>query len=205
MSTNFDNQNNKLFGNFIKSFCFLGFGLSIAAFLLFNGTKLIIGDNPYRTVIKLSMLYKTIRFREIDLHPLPYLLSIVLISSIAGALWTAFIAPEHGKYIKLQILSLPWICVIITSPIWGLIWSISLRSPQDFIEQNPHDPKAVMWLFYKTDAISGLTTGWLSAIQSFPINILSYVVFCILLILSKNLFSIKGKNQNNVLVDVKPT
>ena len=37
--------------------------------------------------------------------------------------------------------------------------------------------------------MSGLTSGWLSAIQSFPINVLSYLVFCLLLFVGNKLFA----------------
>ena len=183
---------------FLLSFCFLAIGLGIAAFLLFNGVKLMIGDNPYRTVLHINMFFRGYRFKEIDQQPFPYLLTIVLVSSIIGSLWTTFIAPKYTQHLTAQILVVPWISVIITSPIWGIIWSINLRSPQYFVEHFSNEPKAVMWLFYRTDAMSGLTSGWLSALQSFPINILSYLAFCSILLLSRKFFSNIGVCKNNV-------
>ncbi len=174
---------------FFSSFCFLTIGLGVAAFLLFNGVKLMNGNNPYRTVLHINMGFRGYNFREVDQQPFLYLLAIVLVSSIIGALWTTFFAPKYIQHLKSQILVLPWISIIVTSPIWGIIWSIQLRSPQYFIEHFSSEPKAVMWLFYRTDAMSGLKLGWLSAIQSFPINVLSYVAFCLLLFVSRKLFS----------------
>ncbi len=174
---------------FFWSFCFLAVGLGITAFLLFNGVKLMNGDNPYRTVLHINMGFRGYDFREIDRQPFPYLLTMVLISSIIGALWTTFLTPKPIKSFVAQILVIPWVSLIVTSPIWGIIWSVNLRSPQYFVEHYSSDPKGVMWLFYRTDAISGLTSGWFSAIQSFPINVLSYVAFCLLLFASKKLFS----------------
>jgi hypothetical protein len=170
-----------------KSFCFLAVGLGVSAVLLFYGVRLMIGDNPYRAVVHINMFIRGYELREIDKQPLPYLLAIVLVSSVIGALWMTFIAPKYARYLQAQILVLPWISVIITSPIWGIIWSINLRSPQYFVEHFQSDPKAMMWLFYRTDAMSGLTLGWLSAIQSFPINLLSYLAFCSLLLAGKKL------------------
>ena len=173
---------------FLLSFLFLVSGLGISAYLLFSGVKFMINDNPYRSVLHITMPFYGYHFGEIDEKPFLYLLSIVLISAIIGAFWITFIAPRFTRYIKRQILVIPWICVIITSPIWGIIWSVNLRNPQYFVEHYSNDPRAVMWLFYRTDAMSGLTTGWLSAIQSFPINVLSYTAFCLLLFASHKLF-----------------
>jgi len=174
---------------FFLSFLFLVSGLGVSAYLLFNGVKFMVRDNPYRSVLHITMPFFGYHFGEIDEKPFPYLLTIVLISAIIGALWITFIAPKFTRYIKRQILVVPWVCVIITSPIWGIIWSFNLRNPQYFVEHYSSDPRAVMWLFYRTDAMSGLTSGWLSAIQSFPINVLSYTAFCLLLFASQKLFS----------------
>ncbi len=57
-----------------------------------------------------------------------------------------------------------------------------------------------MWLFYRTDAMSGLTLGWLSAIQTFPINILSYIAFCLLLLGSTKLFTIQSLKKGTMLM-----
>ena len=174
---------------FFLSFCFLTIGLGVAAFLLFNGVKIINGDNPYRTVLHINMGFRSYNLREIDQQPFPYLLTMVLVSSIISALWTAFWIPKRTKRLNVQILVVPWISLIMASPIWGIIWSVNLRNPQFFMEHFSTDPRAVMWLFYRTDAMSGLTLGWLSAIQSFPINVLSYTAFCLLLFASQKLFS----------------
>lgn len=48
-----------------------------------------------------------------------------------------------------------------------------------------------MWMFYRHDIIFGLTSGWLSALLSFPINILSYIVAIGLILLGKRLFKYK--------------
>ncbi|MBI5352026.1 MAG: hypothetical protein HZB50_05260 [Chloroflexi bacterium] len=180
---------------FFLSFGFLVIGLGVSASLLFSGVKLMIENHAIadvlniRTVLHINMGYRGYDFLEIDKQPFPYLLTIVLVSSITGALWTTVVAPKYVQHFKSQILVLPWISVILASPILGIIWSVNLRSPQYFVEHYSSDPKAVMWLFYRTDAMSGLTSGWLSAIQSFPINILGYVAFCLLLLMSRKLFS----------------
>jgi hypothetical protein len=189
---------------FFLSFGFLVIALSISAYVLFSGVKLTIKDNPYRSVLHITEPFFGYHFREIDEKPFPYLLTIVLVSAVIGALWVTFIAPKHTRHIERQILAIPWICVITTSPIWGIIWSVNLRSPQYFVEHYSDDPRAVMMLFYRTDAISGLTVGWLSAIQSFPINFLSYIAFCLLLFASYKLFSNVGSDKAMSSFDEKP-
>jgi hypothetical protein len=189
-------KNHSLF-NMLKSFGFLFIGLGVAAFFLFNGVKLMNGDNPYRAVVHIDLLLRGYTFKEIDKNPTPYLLATVFVSAFIGALWTAFFAPKYTDLIKAQILAIPWICLFIASPIWGFIWSFNFRSPQYFMEHFSDDPKALMWLFYKTDAMTGLSYGWLSALQSFPINILSYVAFCSLLMASRKLFSNVSIHKSN--------
>jgi hypothetical protein len=189
MEKNSDQPNHHYLKTLFLSFCFIAVGLGIASSLLFNGVKLMIGDNPYRAVLHINMGFRGYDFREVDNQPFLYLLTITLVSSIIGALWVTFLAPKYKKNYLAQILVIPWISLIVTSPIWGFIWSVNLRSPQYFVEHFSNEPQAVMWLFYRTDALSGLKLGWLSAIQSFPINILSYVVFCSLLFASRKLFS----------------
>jgi hypothetical protein len=173
----------------VFSFFFLAIGLGIASFILFNGVKLMNGDNPYRTVLHINMGFRGYNFRAIDEQPSLYLLTITLISSIIGALWVTFLVPKYKKGFLAQILIIPWISLVVTSPILGLIWSAYLQSPQYFVEHFSNEPKAVMWLFYRTDIMSGLKLGWLSAIQSFPINVLSYTAFCLLLFASHKFFS----------------
>ena len=177
------------------SFCFFAIGLGIASFILFNGVKLMNGDNPYRTVLHINMGFRGYNFRAFDEHPALFLLTITLISSILSALWVTFLVPKYKKYFLTQILVIPWISLIVISPIWGFIWSVYLRSPQYFVEHYSNNPTAVMWLFYRTDITSGLGWGWLSAVQSFPINVLSYTTYCLLLFASHKLFSntVSGK------------
>jgi len=189
MEKNSDQPKSHSLKTLFLSFCFLAVGLGIAAFLLFNGVKLMNGDNPYRTVLHINMGFRGYDFREFDKQPFLYLLTITLVSSIIGAFWVTFLVPKYKKNFLAHILVIPWISLVVASPVWGFIWSVNLRSPQYFVEHFSSEPKAVMWLFYRTDAMSGLKLGWLSAIQSFPINILSYVAFCLLLFVSRKLFS----------------
>ena len=174
---------------FIQAFLFLTTALGIAASILFFGVRTLFRDNPYRSVFRLSMGFRGINFSGADSEPALYILSIVLISSLLGAIWITLIAPKFSNRVRSHIFLLPWISLIITSPIFGLLYSIYLRKPADFLELYPTNSKDVMWLFYKTDALSGLKLGWLAAIQSFPINILSYIAFCSILLACYRLFS----------------
>jgi hypothetical protein len=189
-------QKNYFLFTWLKSFVFLFIGLGISAFLLFYGVKLINGDNPYYTVLQIEF-FRGYHFHEIDDNPTPYLLTIVLISSFIGAFWTTFVASKYRRFFMVKILVLPWLCLIVTSPIFGFIWSYNHWTPQYFVDHF-NNPSDVMWLFYKTDAMTGLNSGWLSALQSFPINILSYVAICSLLFLSSRLFSKNKDDKKSV-------
>jgi hypothetical protein len=191
-----DIRNNRSLIIFFRSLCFFTFCMGLAAFILFNCVKLMIGDNPYQAVLHIAWLRGYI-FKGFDQDPYPFLLVIVFISSIIGASWTAFVAPKYTRHFILQILVIPWISLIITSPIWGMMWSFYLRSPAFFVENFPDNPKAVMWLYYRTDAIDGLKGGWIAALQSFPINILSYIAFCSILFASRKLFSDVNAHKNS--------
>jgi hypothetical protein len=180
-------------------------GLGISAFLLFSGVKLLISDHPYRAVLHIFLGYKGLEFLEIDKHPFPYLLTIVTVSSAIGALWTAFVAPKYTQHVKLQIFVLPWICLLVTSPIWGILSSTTNPNLQFFVEHFSGAPKEVIsWLAHDTNAMLGLRLGWLPALQSFPINVLSYIVFCSLLFVSRKLFSNAVSSKTLSSLNEKP-
>ena len=193
-------KNHSLF-NFLKSFCFLAIGLGISAYLFFNGVKLMAGNNTIadvlniRSVLHINLGARGHDFWEIDERPFPYLLTIVLVSSVIGSLWAAFVAPKYTRHFISQILVLPWISIFITSPIWGIIFSKSFLGLQYFVDNFPTNP--IRWIITETNALNGLTWGWLSALQSFPINILSYLVFCSLLLASRRLFSDVNVRKSN--------
>jgi hypothetical protein len=167
---------------FLKSFCFLFASTSVAAFLLFYGTKLMMGNNPHHSPILITDGYHGYYLWEISEHPFAFLLTIAFFTSVLGTLWITKLAPKYTHYHGLQLLIIPWIALILTSPVWGLIWSIYRWPPQSFTDSS------VMMLFYRHDAIVGLSLGWLSAIISFPINVLSYIIVCILLSVGKRTF-----------------
>ena len=76
----------------------------------------------------------------------------------------------------------PWLAVILTGPVWGLIWSVNHWPAQGFASYE------TMMLFRRTDMDTGLSLSWLSAAQSYPLNIFSYAVFCGLLLINKRFF-----------------
>jgi hypothetical protein len=63
--------------------------------------------------------------------------------------------------------------------VWGLIWSINQWPANDF------ENFEVLMLYRRTDMGNGLWYSWLSAAQSYPLNILGYGIYCGLLWLSK--------------------
>jgi len=181
-------QNNRIV-TFTKSLGFLFTTTGIAAFFLFFGIDSIDGNLPYNSPVVIFGGFYSYNMTEIRENPFPYLLSISFVFSLLSAYWITFIAPKHKRYLNLQILAIPWVAVILSGPVWGLIWSVNRWPPESFSD------KDVMVLFYKHDAIGGLNLSWLSAIFSFPINILSYVAVCGLLVISKRLFTTSALNR----------
>ncbi len=169
---------------FIKSFGFLFPTLLVASFALFyfvlnvfRGVSFGLDDAPIWLFV-----FRGINFREIIETPTIYLSSIAFVSSLVGAIWAGFVIPKFPRLIWLQVLIVPWIAVIITGAVWGLIWSIN-QWPADSFENYE-----TMMLFRRTDIKNGLSYSWLSAAQSYPLNIFSYGVYCGLLLLNKKFF-----------------
>lgn len=169
---------------FLRSFSFLFVTTSIAAFFLFFGVRLLQGSDLYDSPIIVSDGYHSAQLWEIAAHPFSFLLTISMFSALSAALWIATIVPKARRFQSLQALFVPWVALVLTSPVWGLIWSMYRWPPQGFSEAS------VMMKFYQHDIMVGLTLGWLSAILSFPINILSYATVYVLILLGKRLFSV---------------
>jgi hypothetical protein len=166
----------------LKSFSFLLVTTSIAAFLLFFGVDWLQGNHAYHSPVFVTNFCQGYYLSEIREHPFAFLLSISLVSSILGAAWISVVVPKTRRFHALHALVIPWIAVIAASPIWGLVWSMFRWPPGSF-----SDPSTMM-LFYRHDIGVGISLGWLSAIISFPINILSYTAVSLLLLISKRLF-----------------
>ncbi len=165
---------------FLKPFCFLFITIGFAAFLLYFGLASMPKESEYVSPVVITDGYHGGYFREIAQHPFAYLLTISFFPSLFGAWWLVAIAPRHKRFHSLQLLLIPWIALIVTSPVWGIIWSL-YRHPQGFAD-------VAARAHYQYDAMFGLNLGWISAIASFPINILSYTAAYLLLLLSKKLF-----------------
>lgn len=170
---------------FAKTFVFLLPTLLAASFALFHfvlnvfrGVLFGPGDTP----IWLVLGFRGVNFLEIIETPAIYLTSIAFISSLVGALWSGFAVPRFPRLIWLQILIVPWISVILTGAVWGLLWSINRWPADGFINYD------TMMLFRKTDIKNGFLLSWLSAAESFPLNIFSYLSYCGLLMTGKKLF-----------------
>ena len=175
---------------FLKPFCFLFIPTSVAAFLLYFGVGLLIAELTvgFSPVI-VTDGYHGGQLEEITEHPFAFLLTISFIFSLLGASWLTVIEPKYKRFQSLQLLILPWIALILTSPLWGVIWSVYHWPPQDF------SSLSTMIYYYQYDALFGLRLGWLSAIYSFPINILSYISVCALLFVNKKLFFDKSMKR----------
>jgi len=170
---------------FVKSFSFLLPTLLVASFALFyfvlyvfRGVIFGLDDSP----IWLMFPFRGINFYYILETPTIYLSSIAFVSALMGALWVGFVIPKFPRLIWLQILIVPWIAVILTGGVWGLIWSVNQWQAANF------ENYEVLMLYRRTDIENGLFNSWLSAAQSYPLNILSYGVYCGLLFLSKKFF-----------------
>jgi hypothetical protein len=139
----------------------------------------------YNSPIHVSFI-RGYSFAEIKETPFPYLCSISIVSALVAAFWTAFILPG-AKFKAIKIMFAPWVAVLFTGPVWGLIWSMNRWPAEKFQSYE------TLMLFRKSDITSGLNLSFLSAVQSFPINLISYVVFCGLLYASMRFF--KQNNQ----------
>jgi hypothetical protein len=175
----------------LKSFSFLFVTTSIAAYLLFFGVDRLQGNYAYHSPVYIFNGYFGYFLWEIRQQPFAYLLSISFFLSLLGALWLGLVVPRTRRFHALQALAVPWIAMLITSPVWGLIWSMYRWPPQGFSDTS------IMMMFYRHDIGVGLSLGWLSAIISFPINILSYIVVYILLLISKRLFLHRDKSPES--------
>ena len=173
---------------FTRIFLFLFVTTSIAGFLLFFGVRFFQGTGQYDAPVFVFDGYHGGDLWTIVEHPFPFLLSLSLILSLLAALWIALIAPKVRRYQALQALLIPWIAVILASPIWGVIWSIYRWPPQGFMGDAD-----MMMLYYQHDAMFGLNLGWISALISFPINILSFAVSYGAILVSKKVFQREGK------------
>jgi len=167
---------------FTASFGFLFITTSIAAFIVFFGVRFIRGNTTYESPVYVFNGYFGYSLWEIADYPFDFLLSISFFLALSGAFWIAFVAPYKKRYHSLQALAVPWIAVILTSPVWGLIWSMNRWPPGHFTDPD------MMMLFYRHDITVGLTLGWLSAIISFPLNLVSYSTVYALLLIAKRLF-----------------
>jgi hypothetical protein len=174
---------------FYKSFFFLFVTTSIAAFLLFFGVDLLLGEMPYYSPVFCFDGYNGAYLVEIKDYPFPFLLSISFMLSLSGSFWIAFIASRARRFHFIQIFIVPWVALILTSPVWGLIWSTIHYQPKVFSDI------PTMLFYYKFDTMTGLHLGWISAIVSFPINVLSYIVVYVLILIGKGFFLHQSKHR----------
>lgn len=168
--------------DFFRPFFFLFTTTSVAAFILYFGVgQLLSGKLIGFSPVIITDGHSAGQLEEITNHPFTFLLTISCVFSILGAFWLTNIAPKYKRLHTLQILIVPWIALLITSPIWGLIWSL-YNWPQSSWDGSQ------MMFFHYINARDGLRLGWLSAINSLPINILSYTTVCALLFVTRRLF-----------------
>jgi hypothetical protein len=174
---------------FAKAFLYIFITLGFSSIVLFHLVKLCHEKFLRGSVIRYRWFYIIFRFDPIDEHPYLFLLCIVLISSIVGAIWLVFSRPLSKRKLPFRILTIPWISLLITSPFFGLIWSYYYWPPEVF------NSKAVMWQYYLSDMRSGLMSGWFIAIESFPMNITSYIAFCLILWMAYKRFQPQKKEM----------
>lgn len=170
---------------FLTSLCFLIPSFLIAAFAVFYAVLYLFpkyGQFDNNSPIQVLLLIKGHNFIEIRESPIPYLCSISLVSALVAAFWNAFILPGSNHKL-VQILFAPWVSVLFTGPVWGLIWSMNRWPAESF--QTFDD----LMYFRNYDIGTGLSFSCLSAAQSFPLNIISFAAFCGLLYASTRLFT----------------
>ncbi|CAG0929362.1 hypothetical protein TFLX_01279 [Thermoflexales bacterium] len=142
------------------------------AFLLYFGMKALNG----RTPIAIYVLF--VHFAPYhELYPIPYLLIIVLVFAIVGALWLIFIALRFIRFRFLQIIVLPWMAVLLASPVCGMLWVYHDMQAGFF----PAFPQMIDYLLF--GAQQGVLFALNVVLFSMPLNLLAYGVACLLLVM----------------------
>jgi hypothetical protein len=148
---------------FAKAFLWLFVSSGAAAFALYFGLRARFGLSP--------ILFPFMRARPYyDEHPIPFLLSLAVIYAVAGSFWLVFIAPKVKSFRWAQIGIIPCLSVVLVGPLWGVI-AIYYDMEAGFFP-----PFSAMIHYLAWGAQQGLIAGPISALLSFPINLVSYTI-----------------------------
>jgi hypothetical protein len=143
---------------------------SAVAFLLYFGMEAVSERSPLVVFVPFAHITP-----YHDLYPIPYLLMSALVFAAVSALWLVFIVPRFTGFRFLQIILLPWIALLLTSPIWGMLWVFHDMQAGFF----PAFPPMIDYLLF--GARQGLYFALNAIVFSLPLNLLAYGATCLLL------------------------
>ena len=162
----------KQFKKFAKIAGLLFVTTSVVAFLFYFVTKVLSGRSPI--VVGSPLAHIT---PYLDLQPVPYLLTIAFIFAVVSALWLMFIRPHFTRFRFLQIISLPWIALMLAGPVWGMLWVYHDMQAGFF----PTFPQMIDYLLFGVR--QGLYLPLIVVLSSLPFSLLAYGAACLLLVI----------------------
>jgi len=150
-----------------------------SASILYYSLKTINGYSPFACPVAWSC------WPYWDKYPIPYLAVLSFSYSLSCTLWAIIFATKPKKYWAFQYVSLPITALLFGGYLSGIVWAY-----QDM--QLGFFPAFSQAIYYtKGFAISGLLLSLPTALASFPLNILAYIVSIIISLGVKNIL-IKG-------------
>src|SRR3970040_2116710 len=89
----------------------------MSAFGLYFGLRAFLGHSPLEVVVPFAHIAP-----YLNRYPIPYLLSIAFIFALVSALWYAVITDTFPRFRWFQIAMIPFLVVLLTGPVWGMLW-----------------------------------------------------------------------------------
>jgi hypothetical protein len=144
----------------------------VIAFGLYFGLNALLGHSPI--VVAVPFVHVA---QYSSQYPLPYLLSIAFIFAVVSAFWLTVLMPRLPKFRLFQIALIPLFVVLLTGPIWGMLWVYHDMQAGFF----PDFSQMIDYLLF--GARQGLFFAFNGAVFSFPLNILAYALANLLLLI----------------------
>jgi hypothetical protein len=111
----------------------------------------------------------------LEIYPIPFLITLVALFALPGSVWLVFIAPRLKNLRWLQISMIPFLTIAMAGPAWGALEAYYIMTVEGF-----HDFSGSLD-YLAFGAQIGWPVGFISALVSFPLNLLSYAMACALL------------------------
>ncbi len=144
---------------------FLTIGL---AFTLYFGLTAILKHSPILVPIGHITDY-------LGQSPVLYLASIAGVFALVSTTWITLVFPKFQRFRLLQIMTLPFVVLFVSGPVWGIIYIYHDMQAGYF----PVFSQMVEYLWF--GVTQGLFIAPIAAISSFPLNVISYTLAYIVL------------------------